>query len=75
MPDHIAKFLDRLFNQYKFVRRFTLFWQLGTVTAILAFCVLYSELVTDPVARVFIAIIGLTGVITAMYMYMRDKDQ
>lgn len=76
MVDRIAGFLDRLFNQYKFVRRFSLFWVIGLVTAIVAFTMLADpERITDPISRIYVACIGLVAVIIGLYQWLRGNDQ
>ena len=66
--------IDRLFNQYKFVRRFMIFWMLIIVTCVL--CVVYSDLaaVTTPVASVTVSVVGLVATVGGFY-FMGRKDK
>jgi hypothetical protein len=68
--------IDRLFNEHKFARRFALFWCMGTVTLV-AVRVTNPDvmpLVSTAVASVLVALVGLCGTVMAFYEKHRGQD-
>lgn len=59
--------LDRLFNQHKFVRRFCLLWAMGLTTWATFNA---GELETGE----FVAVVGLVSTAIGFYQWARGKD-
>ena len=60
----LGALIERLFNQHKFMRRFTMFWAMGLVTYIV---IERHDMATGS----FVAIVGLVA--TAIGLYQWDK--
>lgn len=75
MVDKIAGFLDRLFNQYKFVRRFLIFWFAGLVSIIALNSVFYPEGITEAAAGVQKGVLTMAAIVFGLYQWLRERDQ
>ncbi len=67
--------IDRLFNQHKLVRRFSVFWAMITVSLVIAAVFLNMADVTTPVASVAVSVIGLIGTVFGFYFTSRSRDK
>ena len=64
-----------LFEEYKFSRRFALFWAMGLITySVLRFFEL-TDKVDTPHATVIVAIIGVLATVIAFYQWHRQGDK
>lgn len=75
MVDRITSFLDRLFNQYKFVRRFLIFWFIGMVSLIGINSILHPEGITEYSSSVQMSIVTLAAIVFGLYQWLRERDQ
>lgn len=69
--------IHKLFEKYKATRRILIFWCM-TVISLVAVCAtnpITMPLITDPVARVHLGLIGLCATITAFYLQHRAGDK
>ena len=63
-----------LFEDYKFARRFALFWAIGVITyAVLKFFGMGA--VSEHQATVIVAIIGILATVVAFYQWHRSNDE
>lgn len=66
--------LDRLFNQHKFARRFSLFWSMCLITYIaMAYVGKMGELNSTD-ATVILGFIGILATVIGFYQWHRSKD-
>jgi len=71
----VLEFIGLLFEKYKFARRLLLIWASWLITySIIQF---WSKLdhITDPAARVIIAVFGLLTVVIGFYQWSRERDE
>ena len=68
---NFSEWIDRLFNQYRFVRRFMLFWIVGLLSLVTyqIFWNTKGELSTE-----YIALTGLLTVVIGLYQWIRSKE-
>ena len=72
MVDRIAKWLHRLFEDYKLVRRSQVFWSMALITALaMKLYWINPEPPTADEIKGFIAIVGLLQISNALYMWKR----
>ena len=62
-----------LFEDYKFARRFALFWAMALITCTVVEFFQMDE-VGAPHATVIVAIIGILATVIAFYQWHRSKD-
>ena len=69
----MADWIDRLFNQHKFARRFLLFWAIIMSTAAVWWSMLHPEQ-ADKISDIILGVLGLIATVTAFYQWSRGKD-
>ncbi len=65
--------ITRLFEEYKLVRRVSVFWAMLLVTWVVAMVFFNMAEVTTPVASVAVSVIGLISIVFGFY-FMGRKD-
>lgn len=74
MIKRVGTLIRALFEDYKFARRFALFWAIGLITySVLRFFEMPK--VDAPHATVIVSIIGILATVIAFYQAHRSKDE
>jgi len=63
--------INRLFNEYKFVRRFIIFWAV-LLTSIVTYRVFWFT--KGELSKEYIAVVGLVGTAIALYKWSRERE-
>jgi hypothetical protein len=71
----MGAWIKRLFEEYRFARRFPLFWSMWITTVAVLWALNNSVLVTAPMSNFLIAVLGLVGTITVFYGVHRSGDK
>lgn len=74
MVDHIGKFLHRLFEEYKFVRRSSFLLVFGMWAWATSIVFTSLDQVTTPVAAAYGTLTGVIATMFGFYQWSRDKD-
>jgi len=67
--------INKLFNEYKFVRRYMIFWSTILVGWVVWMVFTNMEEVSTPVATVAVSVLGLVGTVLTFYQILRGKDK
>lgn len=70
----LLDFIGLLFEKYKLARRLLLVWAAGLITYSLVEFWKHLEHISDPAARVIIAVLGLLTVVIGFYQWSRERD-
>lgn len=71
----LLDFIGLLFEKYKFARRLLLIWAAALITYSLVSFWQHVDTITDPVAKVIIAVLGLLTVVIGFYQWSRERDE
>lgn len=70
----LGQCIKALFEEYKFARRFALFWAIGLITfTVIEFFEMNQ--VETPHATVIVAIIGILSAVIGFYQWHRSNDE
>ena len=67
----MLNWVNRLFNEYRFVRRFVLFWMVGLLSGA-TYQVFWND--KAGLSSEYIALTGLLGVCFAFYQWVRERE-
>lgn len=72
----MANIVDRLVNEHKLIRRLSLVWACWLISVVVLRVTRPESLehVTDAVAAVVIAVIGILATIVGFYQWSRQRD-
>ena len=69
--DSFAKWVQRMFQEHAFMRRFVLFWAMAMITYYAYFLMIQRGGMTDNEAKAFLGIIGTFATASTIYMWNR----
>jgi hypothetical protein len=69
------EFIGLLFEEYKAARRVLLIWACILITVSVDRFWDSLPMITEPVAKVLIVILGLLGVVLGFYQWSRERDK
>jgi Na+/H+-translocating membrane pyrophosphatase len=77
MVDRIGKFLYRLFEEYKIVRRLIVVWAVVTISWTTFMMFADITFITAAATSAYVANVGLLATVIAFYQWsrVRDKEQ
>lgn len=74
MSQRLLNFVNRLFNEYKFVRRVIVVWAIWLISLVALRATADMALVTASVAALAGSVIGILGVVLKFYFDDRNCD-
>jgi hypothetical protein len=67
----MLEWINRLFNQYKFVRRLIIFWALFLVSIVTYRVFWFTE---GELTNEYLAVVGLVATAIALYKWSRERE-
>lgn len=71
----ILRWVDRLFNRHKFVRRLLVLWAASLITWVIFRVFTDLTLITTPVVSAMSIVVGLLATAIGFYNYQRRMDE
>lgn len=72
---NVGKWVDRLFNKHKFVRRLLVFWAAALITWVIVTVFTQLELINGHVVTALSIVVGLLATAIGFYKFQRAQDQ